>query len=258
MLVEIVEADRGLLVPLFAAYQYDRVITDTVLEGSFGDAWADSADRPRVARLDASSFTVLGGDPLAPAARALLHRSPIFYVTPQTGEWRRLLEAEFGPHLFALRFTRFIAACLDLARLAGLAESLPSEYRVRRLDRELVKRLPLETGNDQFLEIFTSVDDFLGRGLGYCVLFQNRIVSAATSMARSSRGIDIEIQTVPAFRRRGLGTAVASALLQSCLRQGLTPHWLAANPESEALARKLGFSRGDSYETLAVQSAGTP
>jgi len=106
--------------------------------------------------------------------------------------------------------------------------------------------------NEYFLECFSSVDDFLARGLGYCVVRAGRIVAAAGSAAASSTAIDIEIETAPEHRRRGLGSAVGSRLVRECLAHDIRPCWLAANEESGRLARHLGFSPGETYGTLAL------
>jgi predicted GNAT family acetyltransferase len=104
------------------------------------------------------------------------------------------------------------------------------------------------------IENFHSVDDFLGRGIGYCVVHHNRIVSAATSMAASRRAIDIEIETVPGYRKQGLATVAGAQLVAYCLERGIEPCWLAANAASERLALRLGYVRGDRYETLAIDA----
>ena len=72
-------------------------------------------------------------------------------------------------------------------------------------------------------------------------------------MARSSQAIDIEIETVPGFREQGLGTAVGAKLVSHCLERGIEPRWLAANAASERLALRLGYVRGETYETFAVE-----
>jgi GNAT superfamily N-acetyltransferase len=254
MPVEIEAADRHGLVAVFENCHYDRVLIESVLEGRFGRAYADSVAGPTVARLDSGAFTVLGGNPHAPGVVPLLRLAPIAYVTPQTTEWRRTLQDELGIPMMALPFTVFSAATLDKAHLARLLGTLAPVFELKRIDKTLARQLPLDTGNSNFLENFHSVDDFLGRGIGYCILHQNRIVSAATSMAQCRRAIDIEVETVPAYRKQGLATVVGAQLVAVCLEQGVEPHWLAANTASERLALKLGYVRGERYETLAIQA----
>jgi GNAT superfamily N-acetyltransferase len=258
MTIEIPAPARAQLTPLFAHYRYDRVLIDSVLEGYFGTAWADSARHPRVARLDSGAFTLFGGDPQTPGTTDLLHWVPIAYVTPQDEQWRDLLWGAFGARLSVLHFTEFSAETLDRAHLASLCATIPAGFDLRKVDRQLASRLGEEMDNEYFRENFHSIEDFIARGMGYCILHQDRIVSAATSMARSSKAIDIEVATLPAFQRHGLGTIVGAALAADCLEQGITPRWLAANAPSEQLALTLGYLRGETYETFAVHPADDP
>jgi hypothetical protein len=46
-----------------------------------------------------------------------------------------------------------------------------------------------------------------------------------------------------------VATALSAALLLECVRRGLRPNWDAANPESCALAEKLGYTPAGSYDS---------
>jgi len=226
---------------------------NSVLEGYFGTACANSITSPTVARLDSGAFTILGGDPNAPAVTALLRYSPIYYVTPENSDWRRVLRAEFGDRLSTLGFTELSSQLLNVNHLLTLTQELADGFKLVKIDELLAERLPSDLNNEYFFENFLSIQDFLKRGIGYCILHEGRIVSAATSMAMCDRAIDIEIETAPEFRQRGLGTSVGAQLVLDCLKNGIEPKWLAANIESEKLAQKLGYVKGDIYETFEVQ-----
>ncbi|MGD8518726.1 MAG: GNAT family N-acetyltransferase [Anaerolineae bacterium] len=216
-LVEIEAANKNSLIPLFQNCQYDRVLIDSVLEGCFGNAYADSAHQPAVARLDSGAFTLLGGNPRATGVKDLLRLAPIDYVTPQTDDWRRALQEEFGAGMTVLPFTDFSPAALEATHLARLIKTVPPTFELRRIDKSLAEQLSSDLGNAYFFENFHSVEDFLGRGIGYCQVYQNKIVSAATSMAQSRKAIDVEIETMPGFRRQGLATVVGAKLIARCL-----------------------------------------
>jgi GNAT superfamily N-acetyltransferase len=252
-IVEIASTERKVLVPLFRENRYDTVLINSVLEGYFGVSYADSKSTPSVARLDSGAFTMLGGNPQASAVTALVRHAPIYYVTPENDEWRRVLKDEFRDKISLLSFTDFSSRSLDGGRLAELAQRLPAGFELRRIDRQLAGRLSSEMENEYFFENFESIEDFLNRGIGYCVVHGDRIVSAATSMAMCRGAIDIEIETVPGFRRRGLGTVVGAALLLHCLQRGIEPKWLAADSVSERLALKLGYEKGETYETYGIE-----
>ena len=252
-IVEIAVTERHVLAPLFGENRYDTVLINSVLEGYFGISYADSPSIPLVARLDSGAFTMLGGNPKVAVVRALLHHAPIYYVTPENDEWRRVLREEFGDRISSLSFTAFSSRSLDESRLVELVRGLPTGFELKRIDRQQAERLSSDMENEYFLENFESVGDFLNRGMGYCVVHKGRLVSAATSMAMCRGAIDIEIETVSEYQRRGLGTAVGARLVLHCLQRGIDPKWLAANATSERLALKLGYEKGETYETFEIE-----
>lgn len=254
MVIPIESKKRDSLKPLFEKCRYDRVLIDSVLEGHFGDAVIDSIDEPQVARLDSGAFTILGGNPKADGVDEILNTAPIYYVSPQNKEWKQKLEEIYRDRISVLIFTDFTSACVSQSNLADLVMMLQPYYEVKRIDEHLAKKLPSELGNEYFFENFHSIDDFLSRGIGFCIGCNDKIISAATSMARSSKAIDIEIETLPEHRRKGLGTVVGAKLVAHCLENGIAPRWLAANAESERLAMKLGFQRGETYSTFSIRA----
>ena len=99
--------DRDILYPLFDNNQFDTVIAHSVLEGYCGASIADSERAPTVARVDSGAFTIFGGNPKAKAPQDLLRLDSIAYVTPESPQWKVLLQAEYGDALHAIQFTEF-------------------------------------------------------------------------------------------------------------------------------------------------------
>jgi len=256
-IVDVPVLARNTLIPLFVTHIRDRAFIDCVLEGHFGTARADSLGAPTVARVDCGPFTAFAGDAAAPALPDLLRSTPVDWVTPEDDAWRSALERAFVGRIRAIPFVTFSSAALDTDALDRLAHSLPSGYMLLRLYVELAGRLIAQMKKGWLLESFASLDDFLRRGIGYVVTYGDEIVASASSAVRSSRAIDIDIETATAHRRKGLGTAVGAALALECLVRGIDPLWLASNETSCRLATKLGYTRGDSYETFEI-AAGLP
>ena len=251
-IVEVPALSRNALVSLFARHIRDRAFIDCVLESRFGTARADDLVAPTVARLDCGPFTAFAGDAEAPAASHLIGCAPIDWVTPETDAWRSALERAFVGRIRPIPFVTFSSASLDTRILDGFTRSVPGGYALRRLDAELARRLIAQMKKDWLIESFASLDDFLRRGIGYVALHDGRIAAGASSAVRSSRAIDIDIETSTAHRRKGLGTAVGAALALECLVRGIDPLWLASNDTSCRLATKLGYTRGDTYETFEI------
>lgn len=96
-----------------------------------------------------------------------------------------------------------------------------------------------------------SREEFCERSFGYKITKDGRIISFANAYAYYSKGIEVQIETLPDFRSMGLASAVGAALVLECSERGLTPHWDAANLHSARLAQRLGFEllyEYDAYE----------
>jgi len=243
---------REKIAPLFSEYRFDRVLIDSVLEGNFGTAIADSIECPRVARLDSGAFTILGGDPGSKDTIKLIRRKPIYYITPQNRSWRDFLDYYFCDKISTIKFTDFTCKKLNNDRLNFIIKNLIKGYELRRMDKQLAEQLPKDIRNEYFFENYHTIKDFLDRGIGYCILDGTRIVSAATAVARSKRAIDIEIETEASYRRQGLGTLVGAKLISYCLENNIEPKWLSSNDESKKLATCLGYQEAETYKTYKI------
>ncbi|MBN2899516.1 MAG: GNAT family N-acetyltransferase [Clostridia bacterium] len=246
------KVDLPKLAPLFAHNRYDKVILYSILEGYHGTAMADSLDDPKVARLDSGSHTILGGDPTHPAAEALLLARPMGIVTPENDEWRQLLHRTFNGSISQIDFTECYSNTIKVHHLDDFINMLPSSYKIQPIDRHIAEQIAKDQDNEYFLEHFESVNDFLVRGIGFCILNNEQIVSVATSIAACQHAIDIEIKTSPDYQRTGLGTIIGASLVKGCLEKDIDPKWLAANDRSCRLAEKLGYTRGEQYISFMI------
>ena len=66
-------------------------------------------------------------------------------------------------------------------------------------------------------EMWGSVENFLVKGVSFCILHGNRVVAWCTPDCTAGDRIDVGIFTEPEYRRRGLGVlAVAAAATYRC------------------------------------------
>ncbi len=240
---------RACLVSLFAEHPPSFLI-DTVIQGHLGHACVDDMHEPSVARLEYADVVIHGGDPHHPAAQKLIETTPIEKgILPAPGDWSRVLQEYFGDQLIEIERYRFSEESLTVNNLNPLVQNMDSQYRLQKINLELAKRIledPEQISEDH-VRNFDSAEDFVRRGLGYVILHGNYIISGASSYAICNRGIEIQVNTNPAYRRQGLATIASAALLVECLQTGRVPHWDAGNPESASLARKLGFTPMGTY-----------
>lgn len=92
---------------------------------------------------------------------------------------------------------------------------------------------------------WSSSEEFLARGKGFCIKHGDKPVSWAFSAAVSSREIDIGVETDAEFRGLGLASAAAKLMIKYALEQGKAPVWACAagNIGSQRTAERAGFVR---------------
>lgn len=228
-----------------------RVAVDAVLQGHHGSVRADSADHPRVASMTAGDFVLFAGDPAAPYAKDLVPQAKHALLVSPSSAWTKLIHDIHGDRITAEDRYDFSSDTLAPDRLDNLRKQCPAEFEIRRIDAGLASRIGKEVGS-ALVHNYASPEDFVQRGVGFCALHRDRIVCGATSYLHSHKSIEIEIDTLKDYRRKGLATSVAATLIRHCLNQGIDPHWDAGGSISADLAKKLGYRLIEKYEMYFV------
>ena len=252
MLIQLSATDRERVRPLFAGSPGLEGVVDAALDGAMGIVRTDDASRPRIAHIELD-FDLLAGDSTAPAAEEVVRGlSPPFSLVVSSSAWAPLIRRVWGEALQPRTRVAFQPGHWDRDRLRDLQESVPVGFSLRRIgadDAAGFSRLA-----DSLVYNFPTLEEFVVRGVGFGVEHRGRYVSGCSSFALSSRCLEFEIQTHPDFRRRGLASACAGAMIEYCLEHGLRPCWDAHNDMSAALATKLGFSSPVAYTAFEVGS----
>jgi GNAT superfamily N-acetyltransferase len=228
-------------------------IADAILEGSMGKVLVDDEKNPGVVQLSLSEFkvSILGGDPTRPVARECLDELPSF-STLLFGmqEWKELLYEVHEGKVVTLQRYPFSSGKLDAEKLQAFTSQLPENFKIERMILQHARQILDEKGDlaDGLLLGFTSPEDFIERGFGYCALEDGKIVCVATTGAVCSKGIEVQINTHRKYRKQGLASAAGAALILECLERGIDPNWDAATEISAGLAKKFGYIPRDEYE----------
>ncbi len=252
---EIKPDDRAKLTWMFADCR-ENFILDSILEGHLGTAVVDDEVEPGIAQLSFADVVIFGGDSTCPAALGLAESLPRDKaVLPSAGGWFELLHDVHGGAVSRFKRIGFSCEGLNLERLKVLAGRLPAGHCLRRIDLDLACKIDADRNliSEDHVHNFESPEDFVRRGVGFCVLSGGRVVSGASSYAFCRKGIEVQVNTHPDYRSRGLATAVSAALLAFCLEHGIEPHWDANNEHSVRLAEKLGYAKSDEYEILVLE-----
>ncbi len=252
MLIELDSNNRASVRRLFDRYPCLHGSVAAVIEGGMGKVFADSREEPCMA-LAVLDFHFLAGDPLHANALRLfkLLQSGDVVIAP-TPAWQHLVTAAYPSALAVYHREAFRAAKFDVDTLRRLCQVLPSGFEQRQVRLEEVTQFATDLA-PALVYNFRSHEEFITRGVGLGILHQGMFVSGASTAAVGGGRLEIEIQTHPLFRRRGLARAVAAALILYCLEHGLEPCWDAANEPSSALARQLGFHSTGKYEAYRLK-----
>lgn len=167
-----------------------------------------------------------------------------------SSKWEESIESIFQKrklHKYYQYVYRFKDFQLDFSDIRPLND----RYDVRRVDRELIEG---DYDNKDFLlseiQLFwSSVEDFLQRGVGFCIVDDKMIISRCISSFVSEDIHAIGIETLKEYRKKGLAKRSVAELLKSLKDKNLEPYWdcMKTNVASASLAESVGFSKAFEY-----------
>lgn len=235
---------------------WPEAIIWSCLQGVMGAVYADDSDNPQAAMAVHGDFVFLAGKP---HEELTLYRpaecSPDFIImVPQNDGWADLIVRLYGAS--AKTITRYAIKkegdIFDREHLKKAAGSLPSGYEMKRMDSQCFKACGTEDWSRDLVSQFADYETFQKLGLGVVVFRDGELAAGASTYARYRDGIEIEIDTKEAHRRKGLAYACGAGLILECLERGLYPSWDAHNRASVALAQKLGYHYDHEYLAYEV------
>ncbi len=248
--------DLGAFQPMCAA----------VLEGVWpGQVWVDDAVKPRSGLLitflsgGGAAWCFLGGDPDNQEFNTAL--SQAIFVDKAAGEEVGTFlftcsPEDWGGQLWVVGEPRQPApmvrqhyVCRELAY--DWRSHLPNGYAIQPMAPILRKKPGLNIPElvKTTLDAWDSIKNEGFQDFGFVVIHKNQVVAWATVDFVTEKSGDLGFETLPKFRKRGLGSAVAAAALERGCAKGLEVHWTCAedNVGSQRSARKLGLQRGEDY-----------
>ena len=236
--------------PLFADWQDLDVGVVACLEKVMGKIYATAPERPESAIAVIGDFVFCAGKPDLELLRSKPDRWML--VVPKDEAWAKLIEDNFSAGK-RIRYAIRKDTAFDREKLGAMVKALPDGYTLRKIDSELYDVCLKDENFDDCVRIFESKEQYLRLGRGFVVMKDGKIVSAASSYSRFRGGIDIEIGTLKAERRKGIASAVAAKLILTCLDEGLYPAWDAANRMSVRLAEKFGYEFSREYPCFGIE-----
>jgi RimJ/RimL family protein N-acetyltransferase len=253
-------AARRALADVDVSAVFARVVVDGLVEG---ELWADRPREPRAFHaVHPCGMSFVWGPDVASAADDVVRRIGA-RAARGIGEW---LQVE--PRWHSLDWDRMLGA-VPLERYAAAGASTGATVGAVRRTRlhfafeasAFAARLPTRTdagwavrpateadftwkGSTVPGRFWTDAAAFLARGGGWVVEVDGAPAAISFGAFCVDDEVEIGIETHPAFRRRGLASVAASAMIEDLLAGGLTPVWSCRedNVGSLRLAQVLGFA----------------
>jgi len=131
---------------------------------------------------------------------------------------------------------------------------LPEAYTIRKIDAnnfEKLSNLNLSLEN----KFWNSKEDFEKNGFGFCVFNEFDIpVSICYTACLVNQIAEIDVATLPAYQKMGLGKQVVNAFLEHCINNNIIANWdcFEDNYGSLKIAQSIGFKYIMRYNFLSV------
>ncbi|WP_162011375.1 GNAT family N-acetyltransferase [Streptococcus sp. S784/96/1] len=243
----------SLVIPLFQ--DWEETIIWSCLQGVMGEIFVDNLEYPHsaLAKLGKqASFGFLAGKPNLDLIEEC--RGEDIILVPQHQGWSDLIEMTYRAKAHA--FTRYATkkdTRFDREKLEEFMTNLPEGFELQWIDEQLYKVCLTEGWSQDLVANYDDYQHYSQLGLGVIALYQGKLVAGASSYSTYENGIEIEIDTHPGFRRKGLAKVVAAKLILTCLDRNLYPSWDAHTKISLDLAEKLGYEFSHEYRAYEIR-----
>jgi len=243
------------ITPLFQGW--NETMIWSCLQGYMGKAYVSDSMNPSAAQVIVGDFCFFAGA----ADKKLVYHIPIEFsskeilMIPQSEEWSTLIEQIWESD--AVKIKRYAIKketdVFDKERLQSYIDALPQEYNLRMIDEEIYDLIMAEDWSRDLCSAFAGYEEYQRNGLGLAVLHNGIPAAGASSYTVYDKGIEIEIDTQPVYRRKGLALACGAKLILECLNRDIYPSWDAHDMRSVALAEKLGYHFDKEYTAYIVR-----
>jgi RimJ/RimL family protein N-acetyltransferase len=252
--------------PFFEALEHNLLIDSVMAGNTPGVVYVNQAQEPRLALLwNRQDALILAGLPgtaqdssLLRGLESLLKQAILpdarrRYIPQLSLQWHPPAWEEHLPELLAGWQPEKAYRCHYLLKQVGFnyRRGLQPGHSVERISQALLGGDLLN--RDQVLgwieSFWPSLQVFLERGFGYCVVNRYAITSWCLSVFTVDNRFELGAATGEGYRRQGHASLATVACLEHCLFNDLLPEWHCweDNLPSVKLAEKVGFEQRLSY-----------
>jgi GNAT superfamily N-acetyltransferase len=230
---------------------WNETLIWSCLQGHMGNMILDDDENPLSAMINIGDFCFFAGNPSI-ALLPIPDRTKL--LIPKDGAWGRLIEDFYGKQVnktlrYAIKKEPHI---FNKEMLTAYTKTLDDCYELRMFDQETFEMARMEEWSVDLCSQFKDYKDYQKKAIGTAIFHQGKLVAGASPYATYNEGIEIEIDTKPEYRCRGLATVCGAKLILECLQRNIYPSWDAHDLRSVALAEKLGYHLDSSYVTYEL------
>lgn len=239
---------------LFAGLNYQLAVPATLAGNNPGALFADQVEQPTSAYIYTVEGTFLAGDPHNAGFNAGLRQllAERLFIYPGARWWVGIAAAEWEPVLSEIAGGRRMQPVARRHYVCRQVQfnwraHLEPRFHLRRIDADLLAEpgLSIPEHIPQWIEgNWGSREAFFQHGLGFCLTAASQVVSWCVADCYLGSEIEIGIQTVPDYRRRGLAACVTAATVEHAFTVGFNRvgwHCNEDNTGSYKTAERVGF-----------------
>ncbi len=231
---------------------WDDGLILSYLQGHMGYVVVDDEKFPKSAQIVLGDFCFFAGIP----NKELIKKAAAEIIIPQNEAWSKEIENVLKDRVkknYRYKIKKDINI-FDREKLILFVNSLDKKFTLKRIDKKLYEKALKSDWSKDLCSQFSDSEDYEKRGLGFVILYNDKIVSGASSYVVYNEGIEIEIVTDKAFRSKGLATVCGANLILECLNRDIYPSWDAINLRSVDLANKLGYQLDMPYVVYFLEN----
>jgi len=126
-------------------------------------------------------------------------------------------------------------------------KTLPDGYALCKINKEIIESYENKELKENILTSWISIDTFLAKGFGFCILQGSKVICFIISYNFSDNlYYEITIETIDEQeRKKSFATHCIIAYIDYCLENNYLPHWMTdfENEASQNLATKIAFPK---------------
>lgn len=225
---------------------WNEALIWSCLQGHMGIMVTDNDANPESALIDAGDLCFFAGKPNPVLFNVL---TGFKVLVPKDKLWENLIESFYGKRVnWGLRYAiKKEPDVFDRKKLTAYTKAPDDCFELKMFDEKIFLMARSEEWSADLCSQFKDYNDYQKRAFGTAILHEGKPVSGASPYGVYNGGIEIQIDTKPEYRQKGLATACGAKLILECLDRGIYPSWDAYDLRSVALAEKLGYHRDYEY-----------